>query len=79
MVPEGKPANYCFDLTFTPRAAVGSPNFNSAVVAAATPGTGVPNDPLVQHCPATHRDAAVHTYGSNTGTDAAINFQVVFL
>ncbi len=27
---------------------------------------------------APHRDAVVHTYGSSDGTDAAINYQIVF-
>jgi hypothetical protein len=75
LVPEGKPAVYCFDLTFTPVAAVGSPHLNnSAVIGTVTP----PNDAIVQNCPATHRDAAAHTYGSSTGADAAINFQIIF-
>ena len=79
LIPEGKTAVYCFDLTFTPTAAVGSPHFNnSAVVAAATPDNGPADDPVTLNCPTTHRDAAVHTFGSNTGAPAAINFQVVY-
>lgn len=70
----GTTSIYCFNLTFTPKRAVGSPHLNnSAVVATVTP----PNSAL-NTCPSTHRDAAAHTYGSSTGTDAAINFQIVF-
>lgn len=73
--PEGETSVYCFDLTFTPKTAVGSPFlFNSAVVATVTP----PNAALTSTCPPTHDDAAAQTYGSSTGTDAAINFQIVF-
>jgi len=75
VIPAGETGLYCFDLTFTPKTAIGSPFlFNSAVVATATP----PNAALPGQCPSTHRDAAAQTYGSSTGTDAAINFQVVF-
>ena len=76
MVPQGKPAVYCFDLTFVPKAAVASPHLNnSAVIGTVIP----PSNAIAQNCPATHRDAVAHTYGSNTGTDAAINFQIMFL
>jgi hypothetical protein len=75
LIPEGKTAVYCFDLTFTPKAAAGSSHLNnSAVIAAATP----PNNAIAANCPTTHRDAAVRTYGSNTGTEAAVNFQIIF-
>ena len=67
---------YCFDLSFTPDAAVGSPFFaNSAVVATVTP----PNAALSNSCPATHQDAAVRTFASEDGSAAPINFQVVFV
>ena len=73
-IPEGQTSLYCFDLTFTPVTAVGSGHINnSAVVSAVTP----PNASL-SSCPVGYRDAAVKTYGSSTGTPAAINFQVVF-
>jgi hypothetical protein len=80
LIPEGKTAVYCFDLTFTPKAATGSPHFNnSGVVAMATPPTqGAATNVVAQNCPTTHRDAAAHTFGSDTGTAAAINFQVIF-
>jgi hypothetical protein len=74
VIPEGQTSVYCFDLTFTPKTAVGSPHVNnSAVVATVTP----PNAAL-SACPATYQDAMVKTYGSSTGTAAPINFQIVF-
>jgi hypothetical protein len=74
VIPEGQTSVYCFDLTFTPKTAVGSPHVNnSAVVATVTP----PNAAL-SACPATYQDAMVKTYGSSTGTDVPINFQIVF-
>ncbi len=74
LIPEGKTSVYCFDLTFTPTAAVGSPHFNnSAVVAAATPNlVSSFNDVVRNNCPTTHRDAAVKTHPEE------VNFQVVF-
>jgi hypothetical protein len=73
-IPEGQTSLYCFDLAFTPKTAVGSGHINnSAVVSTVTP----PNDGL-NTCPVDYRDAAVKTYGSDTGMAAAINFQVVF-
>jgi len=79
VIPTGETSIYCFDLAFTPKTAVGSPHLNnSAVVATATPDNKPESDAVTQNCPATHRDAAVHTYGSSTGEDAPINFQVVF-
>jgi hypothetical protein len=81
VIPEGQTSVYCFALTFTPKAAVGSPHINnSAVVAAVTPDDDPFNsDAITQNCPPTHRDAAVKTYGSNTGTAVPINFQIVFM
>jgi hypothetical protein len=74
VIPDGQTSLYCFDLTFTPDIAVGSPHVNnSAVVATITP----PNNALTT-CPATHRDAAAKTYGSSEGDDVAINFQIMF-
>ncbi len=70
---------YCFDLTFTPKVAVGAPHINnSGVVATATPSADPFNNPIPGRCPTTHRDAAARTYGSDTGSGAAINFQIVF-
>ena len=70
---------YCFDLTFTPKVAVGSPHINnSAVVATATPSANWFSNPIPAACPSTHRDAAAKTYGSDTGAAAPINFQIMF-
>ncbi len=75
VIPTGETSVYCFDLAFTPNAAVGSPFLtNSAVVATVTP----PNTILSNECPATHREAAAKTYGSSEGDDVPINFQIVF-
>jgi hypothetical protein len=75
VVPSGETSIYCFDLTFTPNAAVGSPFItNSAVVATVTP----PNALLESNCDAPHNDAAAQTFGSDTGTGVPINFQIVF-
>ena len=74
VIPMGATNLYCFDLDFTPHAAVGAPHLaNAAWVATATP----PNNAL-NSCPDTHRDAAAKTYGSNAA-DAPINFQIVFI
>jgi hypothetical protein len=74
VIPTGTTNLYCFDLAFTPHAAVGAPHLaNAAWVATATP----PNDAL-NSCPDTHRDAAAKTYGSDAGA-APINFQIVFI
>ena len=75
VIPTGETSIYCFDLTFTPKTAVGSPFItNSAVVATVTP----PNALLTSNCDAPHNDAAAQTFGSSTGTGTAINFQIVF-
>ena len=66
---------YCFDLTFTPRVAVGSPFINnSAVVATATLSSEIPSS-----CPQGFRDAAARTFASQTGAAAPINFMIVFV
>ena len=81
IIPPDETSLYCFDLTFTPKTAVGSPHpFNSAVVGTATPDLdpNPGNDVVSQECPTGYKDAAVKTYGSSTGTAAAINFQIVF-
>jgi hypothetical protein len=75
--PSGAASNlYCFDLSFTPKTAVGSPFINnSAVIAIVTP----PNSTLTSSCAEPHRDAAVRIYGSSTGEAANdVNFQIVF-
>lgn len=72
---EGTTNVYCFDLTFTPKVAVGSPFlFNSAVVATTT----APN-PALTTCPEGYRDAAAKTFASSTSNDAAINFTIIFV
>jgi hypothetical protein len=76
--PTNAQNRYCFDLTFTPSGAVGSPYLtNAAVVSTVTP----PNDALGS-CPPGYRDAAVATYGSSQPddqNDISVNFTVVFL
>ena len=69
---------YCFDLTFTPAAAVGAPHPNNAAWVAATTPANDPfaNEPLAS-CPAAFKDAVARTYGS-AGAAAAINFTIVF-
>ena len=72
---------YCFNLTFTPKTAVGSPHpLNSAVVGTATPDldNNPGNDIVADRCPTNYEDAAVKTYGSSEGNAAPINFQIVF-
>lgn len=79
VVPTDDSSLYCFDLTFIPKAAVGAPHINnSGVVATATPPTDSLNNPIPSKCQTPHRDAAVRTYGSDTGTGTAINFQIMF-
>jgi hypothetical protein len=74
VIAPGTTSLYCFDLDFTPHASVGSPYLtNAAWVSTVTP----PNNALGS-CPATHRDAAAKTIGSNAA-DARINFQIVFI
>jgi hypothetical protein len=77
LVPEGESNTnlYCFDLTFTPDIAVGSPFINnSAVVATETRSNTIP-----AACPVPNRDAAVKTYASEDGSAAPINFHIVFV
>jgi hypothetical protein len=79
VIPTGKTSIYCFDLTFTPKTAVGSPHpNNSAVVATGTNSVSSSSDIVDNECDPPHDDAVARTYGSNTGTDAPINFQIVF-
>ena len=71
---QGSDARYCFDLTFKPKVAVGSPVINhSAIVATATPP-----DNFNQNCPEGYRDAAVRTYASQTGAEVPVSFKIVF-
>ena len=71
-----KPTGYCFDLTFTPKAAVGSPHFNNnAVIATATPDNtpkALPNDIVDDQCDPPHDYAVAKTFSE------PINFQIVF-
>jgi hypothetical protein len=55
-------SRYCFDLTFRPRVAVGSPHLNNnAVVATQVPQSASEN----LGCPEGYRDAAARVYGAN--------------
>ena len=78
VIPTGASNLYCFNLDFTPHAAVGAPHItNAAWVARATP----PNSELGS-CSSTHRDAAARTFGADAEdgyTPAPINFQIVFI
>jgi hypothetical protein len=78
VIPEGQTNVYCFDLTFRPKVAVGSPFIaNAADIATSTyPDDGIsPRDDV---CPDGYRDLAVKTYGSS-GTAEAVNFDIVFM
>lgn len=79
VVPTDDFSLYCFDLTFTLKAAVGATHINnSGVVATATPSADPFSNPIPGRCQTPLRDAAVRTYGSDTGSGTAINFQIVF-
>jgi hypothetical protein len=68
---------YCFDLTFTPDAAVASANINNNATVGTVVGNGVPAS-----CTAPNRDAAAITYAANDINSAHrddINFGVVFM
>jgi len=68
VIPTGKTSIYCFDLTFTPKTAVGSPHpNNSAVVATGTNSVSSSSDIVDNECDAPHDDAVARTYDSNTG------------
>jgi hypothetical protein len=76
--PQDQTGVYCFDLTFRPKVAVGSPFINNAAFIATStyPDGGVsPRD----DCPAGHRDLAVKTYGSDGQPHADVIFDVVFM
>jgi len=69
MKPMGQTYLYCFDLTFRPKIAVGSPFFvNAADVATSTQPDGQPT-PLNGGCSSDYRDAPAKTYASNGSTD----------
>ena len=64
---------YCFDLAFTPKAAVASANFNNnaTVGTLILPATG---------CPAPYTDAAARTYGANdSSVHGDVSFGIVFM
>jgi hypothetical protein len=75
MVPGNTNNVYCFDLTFTPKVAVGSPYINNAGKVA----TWTPDEDMIgASCPEGFRDAAVKTY-SSTGGNEAMGFKVIFV
>ncbi len=79
VTPTGKPNVYCFDLTFAPNAAVGSPHpNNNAVVATWTQTNASASDSVDVECDPPHDDAVARTFAADTGDPAAINFQIVF-
>ena len=64
---------YCFDLSFTPKAAVASANFNNN----ATVGTLILP---ASGCPAPFTDAAARTYGANdSSVHGDVSFGIVFM
>jgi hypothetical protein len=74
----GQTGVYCFDLTFRPKVAVGSPFTNNAafVTTSTYPDDGVsPRD----NCPVGYRDLAVKIFGSDAQPAAAVPFDVVFM
>jgi hypothetical protein len=78
IVRTDSPGNvYCFDLSFTPRAAVASGHINNNATVGTVIGSGVPSG-----CTGEFRDAAAVTYGANDTTSAHlrdINFGIVFM
>jgi membrane protein implicated in regulation of membrane protease activity len=72
---EGFDSRYCFDLTFKPKVAVGSPFINNnATVATATP----PDNFGSLGCPEGYRDAAVRTFAANTSDEVPVSFKIMF-
>jgi hypothetical protein len=64
---------YCFDLSFTPRAAVASAHLNNN----ATVGTMISPD---FGCPAPYTDAAAKVYGANdSSVHSDVSFGIVFM
>ena len=78
VVYDSTSSRYCFDLTFTPQVAIGSPNINNnATVATVVPSTGV----SLSECPEGMRDAAVKVYGSNDPNSVPhndVSFSIIF-
>ena len=66
---------YCFDLSFTPRAAVASGNINNNATVGTALGSSVPSS-----CEAPYRDAAAKTYAANDSTARNdLSFGIVFM
>jgi hypothetical protein len=78
IVRTDSPGNvYCFDLSFTPKAAVASGNINNNATVGTVIGSGVPSG-----CTGEFRDAAAVTYAANDTTSAHradLNFGIVFM
>jgi hypothetical protein len=80
VVRTAEPGNvYCFDLSFTPRAAVASAHLNNN----ATVGTGL-GSAVPDACPEGFEDAAARTYAANDSNENTmvhndINFGIVFM
>jgi hypothetical protein len=66
---------YCFDLSFTPKAAVASAHINNNATVGTILGNNVPAG-----CTAPYRDAAAKTYAANTSEARSdISFGIVFM
>jgi hypothetical protein len=68
---------YCFDLSFTPRAAVASGNINNNATVGTALGSSVPSG-----CVAPYRDAAAKTYAANdlnSTTRSDLSFGIIFM
>ena len=74
--PPGAGNEYCFDLSFFPKVAVGSPFANNN----ATVATAVRGDQAaaLSNCSAPYRDAVVVTRAAETGAGAEVTFDVFF-
>jgi hypothetical protein len=78
--PQGEPPQptgiYCFDLAFTPNAAVASGHINNN----ATVGTIVGSSNVPSGCQAPYRDAAARTFAANTSEPRDdLSFGIVFM
>jgi hypothetical protein len=78
--PSGQTGVFCFDLTFVPKIAVGSPYINNAAfIATSTQPDAGSTTPLDDACPEGYRDLAVKTYGSDGQPHDQVNFYIVFM
>ena len=78
--PSGQTGVFCFDLTFVPKIAVGSPYINNAAfIATSTRPDAGSTTPLDDVCPEGYRDLAVKTYGSDSQPHDQVNFNIVFM